>query len=169
MTDRKSKRHLEFESLEAKELLSTTRMSVHHMMLRHHAAQVHRASTPVDAVALSLSGTLKGTYHVVGGGAAASFNGRGPLSPIGKAQLKGNIPLATSVGGQLTLKFGKRGKVFASITGGTPAAGYTYQITGGTKTFAGDSGSGVAVVSILSSNPAQTRGRFALSLQGSST
>ena len=160
MTQRKSKRRLEFESLESMQLLSGVGETVPHAMVLDAAAQVHRA--PVEDVALNLSGTIRGTFRVAGRGTAASFSGRGPVSPVGKAQLKGNIDLGGS-GGQLTLNFRKRGKVFASVTGGTAAGGYTYQITGGTRTFAGDTGTGVAFVNILS--PGRTHGRFALSLQ----
>lgn len=162
MIQRKSKRNPEFESLESMQLLSGAGAAVHHAMVHDRVAQVHRA--PVGDVALNLSGTVQGTYRVVGG-AAARFNGRGMVSPLGKAHLKGKISL-TSSGGQLTLNFGRRGKVFAAVGGGTTAGGYLYQITGGTRTFAGDSGTGVAIVSLPSLSP---RGHFALSLQGVSS
>ena len=94
------------------------------------------------------------------------------MSPIGKAQVKGNIALgvgASTGGGQFAFNFGRRGKVVAAIIGQTPGGGYVYQITGGTRSFAGDTGVGTSVVEILSSNAAHTRGRFALSLQGASS
>lgn len=160
MTQRKSKRCLEFESLESMQLLSGAGAAVHQAMVHHQAAEVHRA--PVGDVALNLSGTVRGTYRVVGE-TSAKFNGRGTVSPIGKTRLQGT--LAFSGNGQLTLNFGKRGKVFAAVTSLDPTGGSaTYQVTGGTKTFAGDGGTGVAVVNVVPLNAA--RGRFALSLQG---
>jgi hypothetical protein len=171
MTCRKSKRHLEFEALEALELLSGIELAGPHTMILHHAAQVHRGTQEsVGDVALNLSGTVPGTYSVVGRGPAASFKGRGTVSPIGRTQMQGSIALGGSAAsGRLTLNFGRSGKVFAAITGQTPGGGYTYQITGGTRTFAGDTGSGVAFVQILPSNPARTRGHVTVNFQGASS
>jgi hypothetical protein len=162
------KRHLEFESLEAMELLSGAGVPALHALIHQHPAMAGRASeTSVADVALNLSGTVQGTYRLVSGGKVAAFTGRGTFSPVGTAQLQGKIANgAPSVGGQLTLKFGKRGAINAAVTGGTSAGGYTYQIEGGTKAFAGDSGSGVAIVHIGLSN--RNRGRFSMTLQGAS-
>jgi hypothetical protein len=169
MNDRKTrKRHPGFESLEAMELLSGAGFAASDTLIRPHPAMTHRASDPpVADVALNLSGTLQGTYRVVGGGKVATFTGRGGVSPVGAAQLRGRIAFsAASAGGQFTLKFGRRGAINAAVTG-TPTQGkYTYQIEGGTRTFAGDSGSGTAIVSIVSSNGAGTRGLFMMNLQG---
>jgi hypothetical protein len=165
MSQRKSKRHLEFESLEVMELLSGAGMAVPDAGIPHHVAQVHRATKgAVGDVELILSGTLEGPYYALGGGSTFGFTGRGTVNPIGKAQLQGKIDLSTpSTSGQLTLDFGKRGKVFAAVTGPTGGP-YHYQITGGTRTFAGDTGSGSALLSYRPSNAAQTRGHFALTL-----
>jgi hypothetical protein len=171
MTQRKSKRHLEFESLEVMELLSGAGMAVPHADTPHHVTQVHRATKgAVSDVELILSGTIQGPYHAAGGGSAVGFTGRGTVTPIGKAQLQGKIDLSTpSKSGQLTLNFAKRGKVFAAIAGLGAQGVYGYQITGGTRTFAGATGIGLAVVDILSANRAQTQGRFALTLHGESS
>jgi hypothetical protein len=168
MTRRNSKRHLEFDSLEAVELLSGAGMALPHAMIHHPATQAHRASRhSVGDVALNLSGTATGTYLVMRGGSGVSITGRGTITPIGKTIMHGRVAInASGNTGQFTLNAGKRGKITATITGQTPGGGYNYQITGGTKSFAGDTGSGVAVVQILSSNPAQTRGRIAVSFQG---
>jgi hypothetical protein len=167
MTCRKSKRHLAFEAMEAIELLSGAGMAVARSGMAHHVAQVHRGSNEaVGDVALNLAGTLQGPYRFVGGGSTVDFNGRGTVTPIGKTQLQGKIAYTASPStGNLTLQVGKAGKVSAAITGLASPGVYFYQITGGTRTFAGDTGVGLAVVEILSANRAQTRGRFALSLQ----
>ena len=172
MSQRKSKRHLEFESLEAMELLSGGGMAVPHAGVPNHVAQVHRGTKEVVSdVALVLSGTLRGPYFAMGGGTAVGFTGRGTVNPIGKGQLQGRISFATSSSsGRMTLNFARRGKVFASITGLGPQGVYGYQITGGIRSFAGATGTGLAVVDILSANRAQTQGRFALTLfDGSSS
>ena len=68
MTERKSKRHLEFESLEAMELLSGAGLAGARAMIHHHAAQVHRApQQSVGDVALNLSGSLNGHLSRHGG------------------------------------------------------------------------------------------------------
>lgn len=167
MNGRKTKRHLEFDSLEAVELLSGAGATVAHAGLPNHVAQVHRGTNEaVGDVALNLAGTLQGPYRFTGGGSTVVFTGRGTLTPIGKAQLQGKIAFsASSSGGKMTLQVGKSGKISASITGQASQDVYVYQITGGTRTFAGDTGVGLAILDRLSSNRAQTRGRFALSLQ----
>jgi hypothetical protein len=171
MTCRKSKRHLEFESLEAIELLSAAGMPVAQAGTQHHVAQIHRGTNEAVAdVALNLSGSLQGTYQSSAGGSAVGFTGRGTVNPIGKVQSQGRIAFTASGSkGQLTLNFGKPGKIVGSITGLASQGVYLYQITGGTRTLAGDTGVGLAVVNILTSNRAQTRGRFAMSLQPASS
>jgi hypothetical protein len=84
--------------------------------------------------------------------------------------LQGKLDLAAlTPSGRLTLNFGRRGKVFAAIAGLGAQGVYGYQITGGTRTFVGDTGVGLAVVDILSANAAQTQGRFSLTLHGESS
>jgi len=153
------------------ELLSGAGMAVPQTGIPNHVAQVHRATNEaVGDVALTLSGTIRGPYYALGAGSAVGFTGRGTVSPIGKGQVQGRIDLSTpSKSGLMTLQFGKRGKVFASITGTQSQGVYLYQITGGTRTFTGDTGNGLAVVDILSANATQTRGRFSLQLQGQSS
>lgn len=186
MTRRKSQRRPEFESLESMELLSglgvagpheaaqvrvaerriemvERRELIHERATIRHLAKAHRPTAgPTPGIALNLSGTVQGTYRVVGGTSAA-FTGRGTLSPIGTGRLQGKVS-AVGGGGQLALSFGRQGKVFADVTGQSPAGGYTYQIAGGTGHFAGDTGSGVAT---LESPISGLRGHFALSLQAS--
>ena len=167
MTCRKTKRHLEFDSLEAMELFSGAWVTAAHPGIPNHVAQVHRGTNgAVSDAAVNLAGTLQGPYRSAGGGSTVEFTGRGTVTPIGKAQLQGKIAYSASPStGKMTLQVGKSGKVFAAIAGQTSRGVYSYQITGGTRTFAGDTGVGLAIVDILSANRAQTRGRFAPSLQ----
>lgn len=167
MARRKSLRTLEFESLESMELLSGVGAVASHAMFRSH---LRAAEGPAPGTALSLSGDVQGTYHTTGGGTAAAFTGRGTLSPVGKTEAQGRLSFnATASIGQLTLSFGTRGKLYAAVTGLTTGGAYTYDITGGTKRFAGDTGGGVAVVEILTSVGARPHGRFALILQAGSS
>jgi hypothetical protein len=155
------------------ELLSGLGAAASHVMVHRHAAEHARAHQPAHVpaagVALALSGDVQGTYRTAGSNAAAAFSGRGALSPIGSARLQGRIAVVASGGGELTLTVGRRGKIFAAVTGATPTSTtsyqITYQITGGTKQFAGDTGSGSGVVQILSAVGAHPHGRFLLSLQ----
>ncbi len=166
MSRRKSERSLEFESLESMELLSGVGMAAPHAIAEHRLTHPRAVPGPAPDAALSLSGTVQGTYRSAGGGTVAAFTGRGSLSPAGKAQVSGKLAFSAAASdGQMTLSFGKRGKLFATIAGTTPAGAYTYDITGGTKRFAGDTGTGAAVVQILSSVGARPHGRFALILQ----
>jgi hypothetical protein len=123
----------------------------------------------VGDVALNLSGLVRGSFRAAGGGSTDQFAGRGAVSPIGKVRVQGTIVVGSGTArGQFRLNFGRKGAITAAITGQTPGGGYTYQITGGTKAFVNDSGSGVAAVQILSLNATMTSGRFALNLIRSS-
>ncbi len=187
MTRRKSEHRPGFESLESMELLSGVGMTASQelaqvpaaehrieMVQRHELAQEraalrhqvkshhsHSVSGPAPGSTLNLSGTVSGTYRVVGGTSAA-FNGHGAVTPIGNARLSGKVSAVPGGGGQLVLTFPDRGKVFVSVTGQTAQNAYTYQITGGVKDFAGDTGKGLAV---LESPIASFRGHFVLALQ----
>jgi hypothetical protein len=165
MIRRKVQKRLEFESLESKELLSGAGLTSAHAMAHHHTVhEPSRASMAGETMALS--GVVHGRYHVIGGTRAA-FSGRGTLIHVGKTQLRGMLEPGSSGGGQLTLSFGRRGKLFADVTSATLAGAHSYQlayqITGGTRSFAGDTGGGVATVQVLGLQP---RGHFTLSLQG---
>ena len=184
MTRRKSERRPEFESLESMELLSglgmtapgelaQVRAAEHRieMVQRHelareranmrHMAKAHQTGGPAPGSMLNLSGTVVGTYRVVGGTSAA-FNGHGVISPIGNARLSGRVSAVPGGGGQLALTFPGRGKIFVTVTGQTGANTFSYEITGGLKNFAGDTGKGVAV---LESPLTSLRGHFVLALQ----
>lgn len=172
MNHRNRKRQPEVESLETMELLSGAAAALPHGVASHLTAMVDRAlHKSVGDVALNVSGTVRGTYRIVQGGSEARFTGSGSLAaPVGKAQVQGTIANGTSSGGgQLTLKLGSRGTIKASVTGVPSLGVYQYQIDGGTKTFAGDSGDGVAEVDILTANRAGTAGKFVMELQGLSS
>lgn len=184
MTRRKSVHRPGFESLESMELLSGVGMAaplevaqvraVEHRIelvqrhelvqeraaLRHQVKAHHPVSGPAPGSALNLSGTVSGTYHL--GSSSAAFNGHGAVTPIGNARLSGKVSAVPGGGGQLVLTFPGRGKVFVSVTGQTGQNTFTYQITGGVKDFAGDTGKGLAV---LESPISSFRGHFVLALQ----
>jgi hypothetical protein len=111
-------------------------------------AKTHPLPNPLD-----LTGTLTGTLTRKGQG--ETIKAAGKLSPIGKVSFSG--PATTSVsGGQSNLVIpGKTGKLFVSLNltpAGTSLSG-TYTITGGTKTLAGETGTGkvsVVVSSVVS-------------------
>jgi hypothetical protein len=166
MIRRKFRRRPDFESLESMQLLSGAGVASSHAMALHPMVQQARAhqtvGEPRAGVPLSLSGVVQGRYRITGG-AAATFSGRGKLGSAGMAQLRGTIALVSAGNGELTLSFGRRGKIFANVTGGALGGDFTYQITGGTRSFAGDTGSGAATVQIPGLRP---QGHFTLILQG---
>jgi hypothetical protein len=165
MIRRKFQRRLEFESLESMQLLSGAGLISGHALARHHTTHPP-SQPPMAGESLALSGVVHGTYHVIGGTRAA-FSGRGTLIHVGTTRLRGTLEPGSSGGGQLTLSFGRRGKLFAVVTSATPAGAHSYQlayqITGGTRSFAGDTGGGLATVQVPG---LQLRGHFTLSLQG---
>jgi hypothetical protein len=141
------------------ELLSGAGLIASHAMAHPHAA-LQASGAPMAGEPLALSGVVHGKYHG-GGGTSAAFSGRGRLSQVGTTQLRGTIDLASPTSGQLTLSFGRRGELFVDVTSATPRGGSTYRITGGTRSFAADTGSGVGTVQIPGLRP---RGHFTLSL-----
>jgi hypothetical protein len=164
MICRKFQRRLEFESLESMQLLSGAGLISARAMANHHA--VHQAPpAPTQVKLLALSGVVRGTYHVTGG-TVAVFTGRGPLIQVGTTQLRATIEPASFGSGQVTLSVGRRGKLFVDVTSAVPEGALTYevfyQITGGTRSFAGDIGAGFATVQLSGLQP---RGHFTLSFQ----
>jgi hypothetical protein len=160
MSRRKNQRRPELEALESVELLSGVATSGHHELARLVASE-SRAS-----VAVVLSGVEKGTYRVRGGGTTAIFSGKGKVSPLGGTTVSGTLELAAaSTTGQLTIAGGRRGKIFASVNQVAPSTEYIYEITGGTKSFAGAAGTGIVTTTLVGS---ASRGRFALDFLGGS-
>jgi hypothetical protein len=148
MVHRKHKRQLHFEALESMELLSGVGMALDHPASPQHAsplAQVHRITNGSRTEAtLNLSGTVQGTYRLVRHGSAAAFKGQGNLSPVGNVRLQGTVSLTSANSGKFVLNLGRRGKINVSVLGVASQGAYTYQITGGTRTFRGDTGGGLA-------------------------
>ena len=117
-----------FEALESKTLLSGL------------AGAAVSAAAP-NPIHLSGSIRIEITRH-------AAEKGSGSIGPLGHVTASGNalslVSLFTSGSESLTLTT-KTGKVFVSVRGQTPAgygAAGEYTITGGTKVYAGETGSG---------------------------
>lgn len=112
------------------------------------------AKTPALPNPLNLTGTLSGTLTKKGHG--ETIKAAGNLSPIGKVSFSGPATGFSISGGPSNLTIpDKTAKLFMSLNltpAGTSLSG-TYTITGGTKTLAGEMGSGkvtVAVTSVVS-------------------
>jgi hypothetical protein len=102
-------------------------------------------ATPVVPHPLVLAGSIHGTFKLKGG--EVTINASGSFGSFGKVTFTGSLALATatSENGTLTATSTKLGKLFVTLhetLSGTSASG-TYTITGGTKAFAGETGSGV--------------------------
>jgi hypothetical protein len=138
------RRRPEVEGLEAMTLLSG-------MMGVASQAVEALAKTPALPNPLDLTGTLSGTVTEKGHG--ETIKAAGHLSPIGKVSFSGPATGFSSSGGLTNLAIpGKAGKLFVSLNltpAGTSLSG-TYTITGGTKTLAGETGSGKVTVAITS-------------------
>jgi hypothetical protein len=148
MIRKKFGRRPELESLEAMVLLSGTSV-VRHSVGAALVAPVAKTSGPIV-----LSGTARGTFQSGRGAVAAtSFSAKGPISPLGKATLRGTLQLQTAnPTGSVTLTVKKHGQLFASLTTKGLGSPVFYTITGGTGTFAGDSGSGEAILTTSGSS-----------------
>jgi hypothetical protein len=132
------KRHLAVEALESMTLLSGMAGAV-----AHPAA----ATLPNPLV---LSGSVHGSFKPKGLTSGA-INASGNLG-FGKITLKGNVVVPTTSGTPETLTVSTtKGSVtvngHVTPTGAGVFSG-TYSISGGTKVFAGESGSGSIVVSV---------------------
>jgi hypothetical protein len=115
---------------------------------------------------VNLSGTASGTYRA-GGAGSFNFSGKGTVSPLGRATVKGSLLMPT---GQMTIAT-RHGKVFANLstTGLSTTVlntSVSYTITGGTGQFAGASGTGAGFLSISPAHgKGAAHGRFVISLQ----
>jgi hypothetical protein len=162
----KFQRYLEFESMESMELMSGVGIAAPHELVQQGLLvhpMAHRGQVSTTGVSLSLSGTLRGTYRAVNGGTQAKFNGKGQLASLGNAQVNGTVSLvAPYTQRNLKLSLGKRGQIFITLTGVTPTGEFKYEVTGGTKSFAHDTGNGV--IAVLISETSATRGQFSMTL-----
>ena len=141
------RRRPELESLETVVLLSGI-----------SGAAANVAREPLAGGPIVLSGIASGTYKTTKIGEPTTFSEKGVISPLGKATIKGSIDyLEVNPTGTVTLTgVGKKhGKVFASVSTAGPYSPVYYTITGATGEYAGDTGSGVALVS---SAPAKGKG-----------
>jgi hypothetical protein len=129
------------------------RLAHHGHHHRHH--QLGMAITRMDvSTTLNLSGQVYGQYQPVStsGGRAQNLRGGGQVSPLGNAELTGqlHLPGAVSQGqvtGTITLT-SPNGNVTLSLVGpmqsgsSPPPSTMQYTITGGTGAYANASGSG---------------------------
>jgi hypothetical protein len=142
----------ELESLESMVLLSGVAGAAERPA---YAAAAMVATRPVSNAVVSLSGSASGTYRAGRAlGSPYSFSGKGNISPLGRASVKGSLQLAAQTG-QMTVAT-RHGKIFANLsTPGGVGPPVNYTITGGTGQFAGASGTGTGV---LSTSPSHGRG-----------
>ncbi len=106
---------------------------------------------------IALTGSDHGTYTTKG--FVSMSKGSGSISPLGHVTDKGSASLAVGEGTD-TLS-AKRGKLFVDLrVVGRTATGYseTYTIAGGTKEYAGATGSGHAQLSFIPTST--THGKF---------
>ena len=125
------------ESLESMMLLSTAVAHVH--------SPAQPAADVVSAEAtktVTLHGTLKGTGKI--SGTSAALSGSGNLGAVGTASFKINASL-TNPPTSITLTT-KKGNLYltaaSSLVGSGTSGSTTYEITGGTKTYANATGEG---------------------------
>jgi len=119
------KRRPEVERLESMTLLSGM------------AAAAHSAAIPNP---LHLTGSVHGTYQLEGTGSTSKASGS--ISPLGHITDSGSVSHIDGLG-TVTMT-AKQGKVFLDLKLRPSGIGFggTYTITGGTKAFAAETGSG---------------------------
>jgi hypothetical protein len=109
------------------------------------------AKTPPVPNPIHLTGTLSGTLTKKGHG--ETLTAKGNLSPFRKVSFSGPATALNITGGVSNLTIpDKTSKLFVTLNltpGGTTLSG-TYTITGGTKTLAGETGSGNVTVTVTS-------------------
>jgi hypothetical protein len=154
MTRRTFRRRPEFESLEAMTLLSGLSLGQHAAALVAHAT----SSGPIH-----LSGVLHGTYRLSGDlTAPISFSGSGNVSPAGHVNINGSVQ---GTSGSLMLK-SKHGLIFANLSTQAPGTStvlaVTYQITGGTKSYANAGGSGSGTITLQLPTGNSSHGKFTI-------
>lgn len=166
--DRRTRRaELAVEPLEGRVVLSTV----------HHMAAVNPAALINGVGYLFLNGTLHGKASTPTAppipdiGSSLSIQGQGKLSPLGSVRFSGTLHgtgfVATGEAtGSLTLT-NKRGSVTLSLEGPpqpgfTPPGSGTYQfhVTGGTKAYKKDIGSGTVDITLAN-------GKITLTFHGS--
>lgn len=134
------RRRPEFECLESMRLLSGV------------------GGAAADAVVpnpLHLAGSVHGTYHVKG--IVSTSKGSGSISPLGHVTESGKSLFLAGTGSDTMST--KQGKLFVDLSVrplGSAFAG-TYTIVGGTKAYAGETGSGNVLVTLVGTS---THGKY---------
>jgi hypothetical protein len=112
---------------------------------------------------LHLSGSTKGNYQLNGGSGTARINGSGSLGSIGRVTISGVVSIdgASGEGGRLTVS-SQRGKLILAVTSqstlGDQNLSATYRIVGGTRSLAGETGSGTLLATLRATSA--SRGSF---------
>ncbi len=129
------------------------------MALAAHPAVVASAAKTSLPNPLELSGSVHGTFKLKGV-SGGSVNASGNLRPIGKVTVAGKVAILSANTGTETLTIStSKGKVLLStvvMATGTSSFTGTYTINGGTKAFAGETGSGTIVVSLTATKFSST-------------
>jgi hypothetical protein len=156
-----SRRRPEFEALESMLLLSGASATDHHPAA---AAAVGRPSLALG----SLFGTASGTYSFGrAAGAPVTFSGKGNVSPLGRATVRGSLQLAVASPSGRMIISARHGKVFADLSTAGLGAPVFYTITGGTGRWAGAAGLGEAIVNTVPSHgKGPAHGRLTITLEG---
>jgi hypothetical protein len=133
MKSKPKQRRPEVESLESMTLLSGV------------AAMVH----PAAPQTLHLVGTLHGTFTSTRGAGPSSVTASGTLTPLGKVNFTGKLPTASlsATSGNVSLS-NKQGKLLIGLN--VVGLSGTYTINGGTKAYAGDTGTGSFSIALIS-------------------
>jgi hypothetical protein len=141
---KKRERCLEVESLESMTLLSGM------------AGAAYKAAVPNP---LHLVGSIHGTVTMMKSTGSTSVNASGNLTPIGKVTFTGKLPPAsvTATTGNLNLTT-KQGKLSLGLT--ITGLSGTYTITGGTKAYAGETGSGSFAATLISAKSGKFSATF---------
>jgi len=131
------------ESLESMMLLSTATVDIHAL-----AKKAPVVVAPVPTVDLHLQGTLHGTGTVRG--TSASVGGSGNLAPVGSTSFRLNNINLNNPPTTVTLATRKGNLYLASTTpiiGAGSTGSTTYNVIGGTKTYAHATGTGTVAAS----------------------
>ena len=145
MAHKRFHRRPEVESLETMVLLSGV------SAVEHPGVPAMMVIDPQVANPIVITGTAKGTYRSSSAGLTA-FSDKGTLSPLGKVALKGSINYgAASPTGAVTIVSAskKHGKITASLSTLGPNQPVFFTITGSSGIYAGDTGSGEVLLSVV--------------------
>jgi hypothetical protein len=167
MIRKKYSRRPSVESLESMVLLSGFPAAT------HHAAPALLTRLPAASTVTSVSGTLEGTFTSAAGDGPYHLTGKGLISPLGHATVKGSESVSGpnfQMTGTLTLTTSKGNIVVHTVVHTTELGRLpgpvSMTITNGTKHFKGIGGSGSGSLDLMIRNPGSVKpsGKFTLTV-----